>query len=76
MTEFIIAYHIAIVIAFASFAFFSGKMLGVLDSSNKSDYSDRTKAYAWIAFIVVVLIMIIYMTYHCVDVVAYYNECQ
>lgn len=75
MTDLIIAYHVAIVIAFVSFAFFSGKMLGVFNPTNKSDYSDRTKAYAWIAFIIAVLVIIIYMTFHAIEVVGYYNEC-
>lgn len=77
MTEIIIAYHVAIVIAFISFGVVSGKMLGVLDIKRDSYHVDidKTRVWAWIAFMLYVLIVVIYMTYHCVETIGYYNEC-
>ena len=77
MTEIIIAYHVAIVIAFISFGVVSGLCLGVFNIKD-DDYEcseDKTRIWAWTAFMLYVLIVVIYMTYHCVETIGYYNEC-
>lgn len=65
----IISFHIAVVIAAISFAYYSGKILGFLTSENHSKYNK----YAWIAFIVASIVIITYCTYHCYNSIEYYQ---
>ena len=76
MTEQIIAFHVAIVIAYISFGYFTGKSFGFLNVNKTLDIKDNYKynAYSWIMFLFFTLLVIIYMTYHCFDCITYYNE--
>lgn len=77
MTEQIIAFHVAIVIAFVSFGFYGGKCLGFLERGREYEFNQNYKynVYSWIAFLVYVLVILLYMTWHCFDCITYYNEC-
>lgn len=65
----IVSFHIAVVIAAISFAYYSGKILGFLTIKSNSKYNK----YAWIAFIIASIVIIAYCTYHCYYSIEYYQ---
>lgn len=69
MVNTIVSFHIAVVIAAISFAYYSGKILGFLTSENYSKYNK----YAWIAFIIASIVIIAYCAYHCYYSIEYYK---
>ncbi len=66
MVAVIIIIHLAIVLVSSSLVYYVGR--------NLLNRSDKYAFYSWIAFSFFVLLMVIYMTYHCFDVIAYYRE--
>lgn len=67
MTFIIVFVHLCIVILSSLLVYYSGMVHLRRD--------DKYAVYAWMAFIFFVLVLTIYMTYHCFDVIAYYGEC-
>lgn len=65
----IVSFHIAVVIAAISFAYYSGKILDFLTIKSNSKYNK----YAWIAFIIASIVIIVYCTYHCYNSIEYYQ---